>query len=76
MLIIFLVLSCPCPPGTEPVWSQSMSIYFSAMISWLDLFVSFNISLFIWLCWVLVVAHGISLWHKGSFSCGTWDLVP
>ena len=28
-----------------------------------------NIYLCIWLCWVLVVAHGI-------FSCGIWDLVP
>ena len=28
-----------------------------------------NIYLCIWLCWVLVVEHGI-------FSCGIWDLVP
>ena len=29
----------------------------------------FNMILFIWLCWVLVMAHRI-------FSCGMWDLVP
>ena len=29
----------------------------------------FNIYLFIWPHWVLVLAHGV-------FSCGTWDLVP
>ena len=29
----------------------------------------FSQYLFIWLCWVLVVAHR-------SFSCGMWDLVP
>ena len=32
-------------------------------------FVSKNIFLFIWLCWVLVVPCRI-------FSCGMWDLVP
>ena len=40
-------------------------------IHYLDwvLFFNFNIYLFIWLHWVLIVAHGI-------FSCGMWDLVP
>ena len=38
-------------------WAQSMHFF------------SFFKKIFIWLCWVLVVAHDI-------FSCGIWDLVP
>ena len=37
---------------------------------------SFNIYLFIWLCWVLVVAHGIFIAACGISHCGMQDLVP
>ena len=39
------------------------------LFEFLFCFVSKNIFLFIWLCWVLVVPCRI-------FSCGMWDLVP
>ena len=35
----------------------------------LFIYLFLNICLFIWLCQILVVAHGI-------FSCGMWDLIP
>ena len=30
--------------------------------------------LFIWLCWVLVAAHGIFITSCGILHCGTWKL--
>ena len=35
-----------------------------------------NIYLFIWLCWILVVARGIFIVACGIFSCSICDLVP
>ena len=44
----------------------------SCSTSWLTLGISglFNVCLFLWLCWVLVVAHKIFVASRGILTCG------
>ena len=48
----------------------------SCSTSWLTPGISglFNVCLFLWLCWVLVVAHRIFVASCGILSCGIWTL--
>ena len=65
---------------TEQEFSMLMKSSLS-IISFMDCafgilsFFKKNIYLFIWLCWVLVVARGIFFATYRIFSCSMWDLL-
>ena len=57
----------------QPTDSQAEFVP-GAQIKYLFFLSFFNIYLFLWLCWVLVVAGGLFVTAYGVFHHGTWTL--
>ena len=83
------VCVCVCVCGVEllghmvilfyiPINSAQVFQYLYILTNNLLFSVCVCVLIFIWLCWVLVGAHGIFDLRCGlrALGCGTWDLVP